>query len=102
MIYIAPHIFCITEAGMAWCANAATGEVAYRERLGGTFAASPIAAGGRIYITADNGETVVLPAAPRFEILAKNPLGEKVQASPAVAADRLFIRGEKTLFCIGK
>jgi outer membrane protein assembly factor BamB len=102
MIYMAPHIFCITEAGMAWCANAATGEVAYRERLGGTFAASPIAAGGRIYITADNGETVVLPAAPRFEILAKSPLGEKVQASPAVAADRLFIRGEKTLFCIGK
>ncbi len=101
MVYVAPHIYSITEAGMAWCALAATGEVLYRERIGGTFASSPVVSGNRIYITDDQGETVVLPATPKFEILARNPIGEKVQASPAVAGGRLFIRGEKTLFCIG-
>jgi outer membrane protein assembly factor BamB len=102
MLFLAPHVFCVTEAGMAWCADAATGEVRYRERIGGTFAASPVAAGGRIYVTADNGETVVLPAAPRFEVLARNPLGMTVQASPAVVNNRLIIRGAHALVCIGK
>ena len=102
MIYVAPHIFCITEAGIAWCAKADTGEILYRERLGGTFAASPVASEGRIYITGDNGETVVLAATPKFEVLAKNPLGEEVQASPAVSGGRLFIRTARSLICIGK
>jgi outer membrane protein assembly factor BamB len=101
MIYVAPHLFCITEGGMAWCAKAATGEILYRERIGGTFAASPVVSGNRIYITDDQGDTTVLPATPEFKILAKNPLGEKVQASPAISKGRLFIRGEKTLFCVG-
>ena len=101
MVYIAPYIYCITEAGMAWCAEAETGELLYRERIEGTFAASPIVSDGRIYITAENGDTVVLPAAPKFEILARNPLGEDVQASPAVSGGRLFIRSKGSLFCIG-
>lgn len=102
MIYVAPHIFCITEGGMAWCAKAATGEVIWRERLGGTFSASPIAAAGRIYITADNGETAVLKPGDKFEVLARNPLGESVQASPAVSGGRLYVRSDKHLFCIGQ
>lgn len=101
MVFIAPHIYCVTEAGIAWCADAKSGEVKYRERLGGTFAASPIVANGKIYITADDGTTSVLPAEPRFEVLATHPLGEKVQASPAIAGNRLFLRSEHHLFCIG-
>ncbi len=101
MVYVAPHLFCVTEGGMAWCAKADTGEILYRERIGGTFAASPVVSGGRIYITDDQGETIVLPATPKFEILSRNPLGEKVQASPAVSGGNLFIRGEQSLFCIG-
>jgi len=102
MVYVAPHVYCITEAGMAWCADAKTGEIKYRERLGGTFASSPIVAAGKIYITADDGTTSILPAEPRFEVLASHPLGEKVQASPAVSDNRLFIRTERHLFCLAK
>ena len=102
MVYVAPHVYCITEGGMAWCAKADTGEILYRERVGGTFAASPVVAEGRIYITGDNGETVVLAAKPEFSVLAKNALGEDVQASPAVANGRFFIRSAKSLFCIGR
>jgi outer membrane protein assembly factor BamB len=102
MIYAAPNVYSITEAGMAWCANATTGELIYRERLEGKFSASPILAGDRIYITGDEGETFVLAAGPKFEILARNPLGENVQASPAVWQDHFIIRGVKHLYCIGK
>ena len=102
MVHVAPNIYCVTEAGIAWCADAKSGKVHYRERLGGTFAASPIVASGKIYITADDGQTSILPAEPRFEVLAQNPLDEKVQASPAVWNDHLLIRGEHHLFCVGK
>ena len=102
MVYVAPHLFCITEGGMAWCAKAATGEILYRERIGGTFASSPVVSSNRIYITDDQGETIVIPATPKFEILSKNPIGEKVQASPAISQGQLLIRTEKNLFCVGR
>ena len=103
MIYAAPHVITVTEAGMAWCAVAATGELIYRERLGGgTFSASPILADGKLYITGDEGETIVLAAGPKFEILARNPLGGKVQASPAIWRDHFIIRGDTHLFCVGQ
>jgi len=100
LIYVEPHVFSVTDAGMAWCALAQTGEVLWRERLGGTFSASPVAAGGRLYAVADNGETSVLEAAPAFKVLARNALGENVQASPAIADQKIFIRTEKHLFCL--
>ena len=101
MVYVAPHLFCVTEGGMAWGAKADTGEILYRERIGGTFAFTPVVSGGRIYITDDQGETIVLPATPKFEIRSRNPLGEKVQASPAISGGHLFIRADRSLFCLG-
>ncbi len=44
----------------------------------------------------------VFPAATTFKLLAKNSVGEPVSASPAVADNRLYIRGREHLFCIGK
>jgi len=49
----------------------------------------------------NNGETTVIEAGPEFKVLAKNPLGEKLQASPAISQGQIFIRTEKNLFCIG-
>lgn len=102
LIYAAPNVFSVTEGGMAWCANATTGELLWRERVDGKFSASPILADGRIYITGDEGETVVLSASEKFEVLARNPLREPVQASPAVWRDHFIVRGIKSLYCIGK
>jgi len=101
MLFLGSYLFAVTDAGVATCFKAATGEIVWQERLGGTFSASPVAAEGRIYFVADNGETVVIEAGPVFKILARNPLGEKVQASPAISKGKIFIRGEKHLFAIG-
>lgn len=95
-----PYLFTITEGGIAMCLKADTGEIVWQERVGGSYSASPVGAEGRIYLLADNGETTVIESGPEFKVLARNPLGEKAQASPAVSDRRLFIRTEKHLHCI--
>lgn len=102
MVYVKPHLFAITDGGIATCMKAASGEIVWQERVGGNFSASPIAANGRIYFVGDNGDTTLIEAGPTFKILAKNSLNEKLQASPALAENQLFIRTEKHLLCIGK
>ena len=101
LIHVKPHLFGITDGGVATCLKADTGELVWQERVGGNFSASPVAAAGRIYFVGDNGETTVIEAGPGFKVLSKNPLGERVQASMAIASGHLFIRTEKNLFCIG-
>jgi outer membrane protein assembly factor BamB len=101
MIYVKPHLFVITDGGIASCLKAETGEIVWQERVGGNFSASPVAAAGRIYFLGDNGEATVIAGGPEFKVLAKNPLDEKVQASPAISQGQLFIRTEQNLICIG-
>lgn len=102
MIYVKPFLFAITDGGVAACLKSDTGELVWQERIGGNFSASPVAAEGRIYFIGDNGDTTVIEASPEFKVLAKNSLGEKVQASPAISHRRIFIRTEGTLYCLGE
>ena len=102
MLYVNPHLYAISDAGVAACMKAATGEIIWQERFGGGFSASPVFAGGRVYFTSDVGETTVVAAGAEYKLLAQNPLGEKVQASMAVSQGQIFIRTEKSLYCIGK
>jgi outer membrane protein assembly factor BamB len=102
MIYLKPYLFAITDGGVASCMQAETGELLWQQRIGGNFSASPVAAEGRIYFVGDNGETTIIKAAPEFTELARNPLGEPVQASPALSQGQLFIRTERRLFAIGR
>ena len=62
--------------------------------------ASPIAAGGRIYITDRDGTTLVIKHGGEFKVLATNRLDESINASAAVAGDELFLRGDQHLYCI--
>jgi outer membrane protein assembly factor BamB len=64
------------------------------------FYASPVAAGGRIYLVDRAGTTLVLKQGDKLEVLATNRLGDPVDASPAVVGKQLFLRGEKYLYCI--
>lgn len=101
LLYVKPLLFSLTDGGVAACLKANSGELCWQERIGGNFSASPVFADGRIYLLSDHGETTVIAAAPEFRVLARNPLGEKCQASPAVAQNRIFIRTAENLFCIG-
>ncbi len=99
-IYVKPYLYAITDGGVATCYHPANGEIVWQDRVGGNFSASPVYADGRIYFLSESGETTVIAPGTDFKLLAKNPLGEKCQASMAVANQRLFIRSDKNLFCI--
>lgn len=64
--------------------------------------ASPVAAGGHVYLTSRDGTTVVIKDSDTLQIEATNNLDETVDATPAPVDDELFIRGEKHLFCIAE
>jgi outer membrane protein assembly factor BamB len=91
------------KSGQLSCVDAATGKPHYFARrlqgLDNTYA-SPIAAGGHVYLTARSGTTVVIKDADELSIVAKNAVDETVGATPAPVDNELFIRGDKHLFCI--
>ena len=96
------RLYVVTDKGQATCLDAKTGKVVWEDRLPGSFSASPVLAGGRLYVLSDAGETFVLRAGDEYELLARNPLGESAQVSPAVAGGRMFIRTKGHLWCVGR
>lgn len=101
------HLFWVHEQrGVAYCVDAKTGAVVYEERLSprpDRIYASPVVADGKIYIVSRSNGIYVLAAQPKFELLAYNePLDDSIfNGSPAVADNRLLIRSDKHLYCIG-
>ncbi len=94
--------------GIVYCLNAKSGEVVYEERLEpspGQIYASPVIADGKIFFTGRGGRTVVIAAKPKFERLADSTLeGNRgmFNASPAIAGNRLLLRSNRALYCIGR
>ena len=85
------------------CLDSKTGEVAFGpERVGelSNIYASPVGAGGRVYLTGRNGTTLVLERGRKYKVNALNKLDERFDASPALAGNHLFLRGAKHLYCI--
>jgi outer membrane protein assembly factor BamB len=101
------HLYVLNTPGVAECIELKTGRVIWEERLPGVGPkkeswSSMVLAGERIYILNQSGDTVVLKAAPQFEVLAVNAIGnELTNASHAVADGEIFIRTHKHLWCIG-
>jgi outer membrane protein assembly factor BamB len=93
------------KSGMLTCIDAATGKAHYTAaRLPeiSTTYASPMAAGGHVYLTGRSGTTVVIKDDEKLEIVATNSLDEGVDASLAPIDGELFIRGERHLYCIAE
>lgn len=85
------------------CVDPFTGKPHYKtSRIPGlsTLYASPVAAGGHVYITGRSGTTVVIKDSEKLEIVSTNSLDEGVDTTPAPVDDQLFIRGERHLYCI--
>jgi len=91
--------------GILACYNPKTGDRIYYQRLGGkpaSFTASPVAAGGKLYFTSQDGEVFVVKAGPKYELLAANPLGEVAMATPAISGGMIFVRTQHHVFGIGE
>ncbi len=91
-------LFMIDDGGVAACLEARTGTEIWKERIGGNFSASPIMAGGMIYLFDENGKGTVLAAERDFKVIASNELEAGCMGSPAVSGDMLIVRTKKALY----
>lgn len=104
-------LYAVLDTGIATCRVAATGDELWKSRLAGTFSSSPVLVGDRIYATNERGTTFVFLASPdRFQLLAKNQLGDNVFATPTICGSRIYTRvahdvdGERQefLYCLAE
>lgn len=109
-VHFQGRLYWADDQGLAWCLNAETGETIYRERIPGLrtggrpIYASPIVAGGRIYIPTRRDGTLVISAEDRFEVLSMNRIAgdeSDFNATPAVHGNRLILRSNRALYAVG-
>lgn len=101
------YLFTIAMTGQAECIELKTGKLVWTELLNGPGAkksswSSMLLAGDKIYVPNQSGDVFVLRAAPKFEVLATNSIGEPTNASLAAADGELFLRTDKGLWCLGE
>jgi outer membrane protein assembly factor BamB len=92
ILLVGDLIFMVNDTGIVAGVDAQTGEMVWRGRVDGTYSASPIFAGGRIYAFSEDGKTTVLEAGRQFKVLAENFLDDGFMASPAVDGRALYLR----------
>ena len=102
LLYVKPFLYAVTEGGIASCVKSESGDIVWQQRIGGEFCASPVFGDGKVFFLSEQGDTTVVAPGAEFKQLARNTLGERCQASPAVSQEHLFIRSDKHLWCIGK
>ena len=99
------YFYMVADNGLLTCLEAKTGKLVYgpqRLNVGATISASPLLADGKLYITGENGTTVVVAAGPEFNHLATNALdGSFTLSSIAVSGRQLFLRTSTHLYCVG-
>jgi outer membrane protein assembly factor BamB len=104
-LYYDHKLFIVRDGGLLECFEAAGGTVFYNERLGvgGGYTASPIAADGRVYLPSHSGSIVVVDAgAKELKVLARNVVGEKITATPALVQNAMYVRTDRHLFAFGR
>lgn len=97
------YLYLMTDGGIMTCLDAKTGTVVYeggRPPIAATFRSSLVAFGDRILQTSAEGDTFVIRAGPKHEVLHANSVGEPVWASLAFAKNTIYIRGRNHLFAI--
>ena len=104
-IYYGGLVYVLANNGVLDAYDVETGKEIYRQRLplvGSGFSASPVAADGKIYLSNEDGEMLVVQAGATFAHIATNSMGETVMATPALSDGVMFVRGSASLFAIGR
>jgi outer membrane protein assembly factor BamB len=88
------------DVGAITVVDASNGQKVWQERMDGVFSASPVAADGKIYFVSETGETIVLRSGREPRVVARNDVGERLIASPAVSNGSIYLRSDDRLICI--
>ena len=105
-IVVGEFVIVVSMDGVGFCYDTTTGKELWKERLGGSFTSSPIAANGLAYFQDDAGKTTVIKPGSKLEVVAENTLpadgSEVFRASLTPSRGQMFSRSDKTLYCLGK
>jgi outer membrane protein assembly factor BamB len=101
------YIYILNDPGVAECFELQTGKLVWEERLKGPGAdstswSSMVLSDGKLYVVNHSGDTFVLKASPKFELLSTNPLNETTNGSLAVSNGDIFIRTYQSLWCVSE
>jgi outer membrane protein assembly factor BamB len=97
-------LYVLANNGVLDAYNLKTGDDLYRQRLpeiGSGYSASPVAADGKIYLSNEDGEMIVMAAGPTFRHIATNSMSEPLMSTPALSEGVMYVRSSRTLFAIG-
>jgi len=95
-------LYMVLDQGKLICFEAKTGQVVWEGKVRGAFSASPVLAGGHIYLPSEAGVTLVFKAGRQFELVAENDLADGGFATPTILGGRIYLRTLHHLYCIGK
>ncbi len=101
MIVAEDFLISVNRGGNAFCYEAATGQLLWKEKLG-RHHASPVLIDGLAFFINDDGQVNVIKPGKKFERVATYQIGEPCYASPAISDGQVFVRGFEHLFCFGK
>lgn len=97
-------LYILNNNGLFDAYNLKSGAEVYRQRLpnvGSGFSASPVAADGKIYLSSEDGEILVIATGEKFNHIATNSMGELLMATPALSEGVMYVRSSSSLFAIG-
>ena len=87
------YLFTTMTDGKVHCIEAATGKILWVEDMGLQYS-SAVLANGLVYMPNDEGLITVIKPGPKFEYVAKNSIGERMNASPAISNGKIYLRGD--------
>ncbi|MFI5378289.1 MAG: PQQ-binding-like beta-propeller repeat protein [Tepidisphaerales bacterium] len=104
MLLIDDLLYMVSSDGMACCVEARSGQLVWKQRLAGSYSASPIYADGRIYFFSHEAVATVIQPGREYKLLATNEFDrpQELMASPAVVGKALLVRTKAHLYRIEK
>ena len=102
LIHYQGLVYMANDVGVVTAVDAKTGAKVWQERIEGIFTASPVAGDGKVYFVSESGDTIVLAAGRPPRVLARNAVGERSVATPALSDGQIFLRTDDSIICVGK
>jgi outer membrane protein assembly factor BamB len=96
------YLLVVATYGPLTCLEAKTGKLVWEVFPGGEFWSSPTLVGKNVYLTDQEGKTLIFELGQTYSVSSTGSVGEPVFATPAFAGSRIYVRGEKNLYSIGE
>jgi outer membrane protein assembly factor BamB len=101
-VVVGSVVYMVSDQGVVTCVDAKSGDVVFRQRLGGNFSASPLVADGKLLFLSREGDVSVAQAGSSWQEVSKNHVNGQLMASPAIWGDSLILRSDSHLYRIGE